>query len=67
MQQIATDIPGRVVETTSKIPLVGPMIAGLGFVGILAIVGGTWWYVSRRKDRESFAAMYNAMEVHGPQ
>ncbi len=67
MQQMSMDIPGKVVETTSKIPLVGPMIAGLGFVGILAIVGGTWWYVSSRKDRESFAAMYNAMETHGTQ
>jgi hypothetical protein len=55
----AMDIPGNVVEATSKIPVVGPAIA--------AIIGGTWWFMSRRKDREQFAAMYNAMEAHGTQ
>ena len=63
----AMQIPGHVVEATSKIPVVGPAIAATGIIGIAAIIGGTWWYMSRRKDRESFAAMYNAMEAHGTQ
>ncbi len=67
MKQMSTDIPGKVVETTSKIPVVGPAIASMGILGIAAIVGGTWWFMSRRKDREQFAAMYNAMEAHGTQ
>ena len=63
----AMDIPGNVVEATSKIPVVGPAIAATGIIGIAAIIGGTWWFMSRRKDREQFAAMYNAMEAHGTQ